>query len=83
MAKLSDLTELKTKVDLAKQQSLRAAGALGQLMDRLKKEHGCASIAEAERLLQKIDNEARSKQVEFDTALLAFKKAHGQTLGSP
>jgi predicted secreted Zn-dependent protease len=80
MASLADLTNIKRRVETAKTESARAAGALEQTLQRLKKEHGCNSLEEAEKKLEKLTAQTQAAEAEFDKALKLFEEEYGAEL---
>lgn len=65
---------LKTKSD-------RAAGALEQLMAKLKTDFDCDSLATARELLAAKKEEARVAEEKFDESLKKFDAKWGEKLG--
>lgn len=82
MPRIEDLTNLKNKIDWAKQEAARAAGALDQVMQRLREEHGCGTLDEAKALLAKLNRKEKKAGEEFDTALKEFNKEFGDLLNN-
>lgn len=81
MASLNDLARLKTKVDAAKSERSKAAGALEQVMGRLKKEFGCSTLDDARKMLKKVTADAEKAQTAFDTAFADFEEKYADQLG--
>lgn len=80
MATITDLTNLKKRVDTARQDAAHAQGALEQGLSRLKSEHGCDTLEQAETKLKKIITQAKAAEEEFDKALKRFEAEHGAEL---
>lgn len=80
MANLNDLTDLKKRLDSAKQDAAKAAGALEQAMSRLQKEHGCDSLEEAEAELAKLTKDEQKAKRAFDEAFEKFKAEYGDKI---
>jgi hypothetical protein len=80
MATIKELEDLKTKVQAAKEAKARAAGALEQVLGRLKAEHGCNSVEEAERKLRQLQDLAHEAEADFNKSLDAFKEKHKEFL---
>jgi len=72
--------QLKQKVDQYQREADRAAGALAQLLERLKEEFGCDSIEEAEKLARKLKKERDKTEKEFAEALEEFETEWGGEL---
>lgn len=72
--------ELKSKVDQLRRKADRAAGALSEQMSQLKKEFGCNSLEEAEKLLKKLEREEEKLHAELETQLDQFEKEFGDEL---
>ena len=77
---LKKYQQLKDKVDQAQRQADKAAGALDQLMQQLKKEFDCDSLEEAEKLKTKLQKEEVKKEKEFTDALEEFERQWGDKL---
>jgi hypothetical protein len=71
---LKDLLTLKRKVEDLKREADKASGAFEQNMKRLKDEHGCDTLEEAEKLLKKKKREAEEAGTSFETSLAEFNK---------
>jgi len=69
MSELEELVELKDKIDQLQRESDRAAGALEQVMGRLKKEFKCKTLQEAERKLKTLDKKATKAEADFREAM--------------
>ena len=74
------LAALKAKVASLRRRRDKARGALGEVMARLKKEHGCSSLEEAEKMLRGTKREARRLEREFARGLRAFERKWGDAL---
>ena len=74
MVKLSDLTDLRTKVERLQRESDRAAGALTQALKRLKDEFQCSSLEDAEKKLKELKKEEAKAKDAFDESLTKFTK---------
>lgn len=51
---LDDFQDLKRKVESLEKAKNKAEGALSQVLKRLRKEHGCTTLKEARRKLEKL-----------------------------
>jgi len=71
---------LKKKADKFKAEAERAAGALDQLMGELKKEFGCNTVEDAEKLLKKLVKEEKKAKVAYDEELERFEEKWGNRL---
>ena len=69
---LSDFEKLKTRVDSARRNADRAAGAYAELKKQLQKEFGCESTDAARRLLKRLTAETDEREKEFTAALEKF-----------
>lgn len=71
---LDDYPELKRRsAELAKEAE-RAAGRYDELMARLKKEYGCSTIKQAQKLLEQIKDEEQEALRSWNAALKKLKK---------
>jgi hypothetical protein len=77
---LDDYQNLVKKVDELKAAKERAKGALDALLDRMKREWGCASAEEAGKLLKKFEREERLAYEQYVEAKKRFLAEWGVTL---
>lgn len=61
-------------MDAKRREADRAAGALNQLLGRLKDEFGVGTVEEAEALLRKLTMVQAKAEASFDSALGKFKE---------
>lgn len=80
MSAINDLQSLKRRADEANAESQRAAGALEQVMLRLKNEYGCSTLDEAKVLLAKLGIDAEAAEEKFIDAKLAFEEKYKEVL---
>ncbi len=80
MMDLARYNELKSAVDRARREHDRAVGARDELLRRLRAEHGCGSLEEAERELKRLRKEASGLSGRFDAKLAEFEEEWGKTL---
>ena len=80
MATITDITNLKAKVETFQRNADRAAGALAQTMATLQKEFNCTTLQGAKALLEKLQKEEATAQKAFDTALAKFSEEWGDKL---
>lgn len=66
--------KLLARVEGVSREADRAAGAKAQLLKRLQEEYGCASLEEAEKLLEKKEKELAKLGDEFDRDFAAFEQ---------
>lgn len=79
-ATLNDLTKLKQRVETARNESARAAGALSSVMDRIRKEFGCKTLDEAKALLKRLARDHTAAEAKFTEALEKFEAEFGDQL---
>lgn len=72
-----ELLQLKRRIEQAKTDSSRAAGAEEQLLKRLKEEFGCDSIEAAKQRLDELDQDVVTQEQEFLASLAEFKERFG------
>jgi hypothetical protein len=63
------LAALAAKRDAARREADQARGAQRQCLERLRKEHGCRTLAEAEALAARLSKELNRLEVELEEAL--------------
>lgn len=80
MSSINDLTNLKQRMEDVKQEADRAAGALSQIMSRLKKGFDCGTIEDAEKLLSAISRETDKAEQEFENSLAEFESKYEDVL---
>jgi predicted AlkP superfamily phosphohydrolase/phosphomutase len=78
---LSEFTALTKKVEELQKNSTRNEGAIGQLLQTLKKEFNCKSVEEAEKLRDEITEELEAMEEEFEKQMEAFQSEYGEQLG--
>ena len=76
MATIDELTRLRQKAETLKSEADRAAGALAQVMQRLKIEFGCETLEQAEAKLKTIEKDTAEAEAEFTEALDEFKRRY-------
>ena len=81
MIDVKRFNELKTRVDKLQRDKDRAEGALAQLMERLKSEHGCGTIEEAEAKLSDLRKKTAAKERVYNQALGEFEQDWSASLG--
>ena len=69
-----DFLSLKRKAEEAAAAKNKAAGQLDMLMKQLADKYGCKTLDEAEKLLAKMQREAKKAEAEYDTAAAAFER---------
>lgn len=72
---LSDFENLKSRVDTARRNADRAAGAYAELKKQLQKEFGCDSTRAAHSLLKRLEAQTDEREREFTAALEEFEKS--------
>ncbi len=72
--------ELKSKVEQLRRKADKAEGALSELMKQLKKEFGCSTLKEAEKLLTKWEQQEQEQLTELEEKLEQFKQEYGDAL---
>jgi hypothetical protein len=80
VASIDDLTMLKKQVEAKRNEASRAAGALEQVMLRLKNEFSCNTKADADALLEKLKRKEAKARAAFDAALENFQSDHAKEL---
>jgi hypothetical protein len=68
--------ELKSRVAQLRRKADKASGVLSEQMKRLKKEFGCNSLEEAEKLLKKLEREQEAELRELEKHIEAFEKEY-------
>lgn len=71
---------VKESVERRRRELDRAEGALGQLMVRLKKEHSCVSLEDAENKLKLLRRKTVEKEKVFADLLSEFEDKWGDQL---
>ena len=71
---LARYKQLKTEVDELQREINKAEGALEQLTERLQSEFGCKTLEQAEKLLRKMQKEAKQAEDEYNEALSEFEE---------
>lgn len=75
----SSYETVKAKVETLQREADRATGSLQQLMSRLKEEHNCSNVRQAESKLKQLERELVEVEAEYEQDLEAFEeeiKAH-------
>jgi hypothetical protein len=72
--KEKDLLKLKTKINDAKETSLKLEGEKEALMKQLKKEFGCDTVSEAEAKLKQLEKKNKKTQKDIDEGISKLKK---------
>jgi len=80
MSTEADFEKLKRTRDRLQSEVDQSKGALEETMSRLKKDFGCYTLQEAEKLLKKTDKELDKATEEFEEAMAAFQKEWGDDL---
>ena len=65
--------KLKKQVERCRREADKAKGALGQLTAQLKKEFGCSTVEEAEKLLASLARDEERLEKEFDKVVKNFE----------
>lgn len=78
MNKLKEFTRLQKKVEEDRQEADRAAGALAEIMKRLKKEFNCPTLAAAKKMLKKLTKQAGVVDLEYEEKIKAYKKKRSE-----
>ena len=73
MAKIDKYLKLKRQVEEAQQKASQAEGALGEVMNQLKKEFNCNTLAEAKKKLKQLEKDEQQSEEEFEAAVEKFK----------
>ena len=63
------LTAIKGKIERAKREQAQAEGRLESLLAQMKKEHGCATVVDADRKLKKLRAEEEKLATEITTGV--------------
>lgn len=74
MTTIEELNKLKAKAEESRREAERAAGALEQVLVRLKREFGCSSLKVAEVKEEELAKEEVEAEKAFVNALTHFKK---------
>lgn len=82
MGLLDRLAALKQQVEAVRSDSSRAAGGLDQIMRRLKADHGCDSLEEAEKKLKKYEGDEEATKTAFKQALEKFEVDYAEMEGN-
>lgn len=80
MADIKDLERLKRLVESEQRQRDKAQGRYEAVMDELRREYGCDSLEDAEKLKKKLDRQAEAAKQEAERALAEFKREFGKEL---
>jgi hypothetical protein len=73
--------QLKRKIEVYQRKADKAAGALQELMKRLKDDFGCTSLKEAEKLLERMQSDHKRDSRQFEKDLQEFEEEYGDALG--
>lgn len=63
--------------DEARREAAEAAGAYKQVMDRLRSEHGCASLEEADAMITQLSKEISKYEKELETLVWEMEQKYG------
>jgi len=74
MIDVKEFQRLQDKVARLQREADKAEGALAEQMKRLKTEHGCESIEQAEKLLAELTEEQEAAEKQFSKASAKFEK---------
>lgn len=74
--KLSKFAELKDKVERLQNEEAKAAGGIEELKRQLQEDFDCDSVADAEKLMQKEQEELREDELAFEERLENFEKEY-------
>jgi hypothetical protein len=77
---LDALVALKTKVEKIRRDADRASGAYDQGLAQLKKDFGCTTLEEAQKLLEKLKKDTELSRQNYQTALKTFEAKWGDKL---
>lgn len=77
---ISEFEALKREADKHRREADRATGALEQLKASLKPDSGCKSVAEAEKMLERLLKEQAEDEENFDEAYTTFRGKFDQRL---
>jgi len=80
MIDLREFQRLSDKLEALKRQADRAEGAKAQLAEQLKKDFGVDSLADAKKLLRKLEKEGEKLDREYREALKTFDDKWGDKL---
>jgi len=80
MATVDEYTQLKKRVDNARQKADKAEGALEEVLRKLKKDFDCKTLTEAKHKLKQLKKEGSDLEAEFETAVKKFKKTWGDKI---
>lgn len=80
MISLDNFQDLQRKVERAKQARDHARGRLAQLKDRLKKEYGVETVAEAQELLEQYKERELKHSAKYTAARAAFDEKYSTLL---
>lgn len=70
------LLDMKEQIEKAKTNKAQTEGRIQVLMERLDKEHGCETIAEAERAVDKLDKELIKMERQLTVAATELEGAY-------
>jgi len=71
---------LKSKLDKAQREVDRAQGSLDQLMVRLKDDHGCETLKQAEKKLKQMESDSEGAEQKYDRLLNEFDEEWGDKI---
>ena len=77
---LVEYQKLKAAADKLRADADRAQGALDATLAKLKVEHGCDRLEEAEALLEKYERAEHKAEQEYERELAKFKEEWGNVL---
>jgi len=70
---LNEFVRLSKQVEEMQKDANRIEGAIGQMMQTIKKEFNCKTLEEAEQLKENLTNQLEEIEEEFENELLEFK----------
>lgn len=76
MSTVNELNRIKDRVENLRKERDKAAGALEQILSRLKREFGCDSLQEAKKLHVSLSKEATKAEGDYERLLVEFKTKH-------
>jgi len=81
MIDVKEFERLRSDVSRLQREADKAAGAHAEQMKQLKKEFGCETLEDAERLLRKLEREAAKAEAKYVDALDRFRSKWNKELG--
>ena len=74
------VVELREHLENVERDKARLGGMAEQILQRLREEHGCSSLKDAEKKLARLDREAAKLAEEFEQAMEKFQAEWGDNL---